>query len=193
MLFTVYIADDEKLSRERLIMLINDFLENEIKILGEGGSASQVLSDVPLLKPDIVFLDIEMPGMSGLELAKQLKKTGFDGRIVFVTAYIQYSVKAIRAGAYDYLLKPVDVDELKDMFDRYLTERKNFFDLDKVQYFGLSERESEIIKWLSKGLSSEEIAHKMYISRHTVDTHRRNIHTKTGTKNTVELLNLLKK
>ncbi|RLD58782.1 MAG: hypothetical protein DRJ05_07470 [Bacteroidetes bacterium] len=61
-----------------------------------------------------------------------------------------------------------------------------------IKNFEISEREEELIAYLSKGLSSEEVAAEMFLSRHTVDSHRRNIHAKTGTRNTVELLNLLR-
>jgi DNA-binding CsgD family transcriptional regulator len=84
-----------------------------------------------------------------------------------------------------------DVDELKQATER-LTKTEQMFNVAAIKRFDLSEREMEIITHLSKGMSSQEIANEMFLSRHTIDTHRRNIHTKTGTKNTIELLNLLR-
>ena len=134
-----------------------------------------------------------MPDISGVDLAKLLKQNGFHGKIVFVTGFNQYAIKAIRAGAYDYLLKPVDVDEMREMINRYQSENNGFFDQEVVKRFGLSKREMEIVELLAKGLSSETIGEELFLSKHTVNTHRSNILSKTGAKNTVELLNLLKK
>lgn len=189
---STYIVDDETIARERLIYLINHFLNNELKILGQSGKPLEALEQIPKLSPDLLFLDVEMPGMTGLELAQQLRSKGFKGEIIFVTAFDHYSIKAIRANAFDYLLKPVDVDELKSAIERLKSKSNERFNIGIIQSFELSEREVELITFLSKGLSTKEIASEMFLSRHTIDTHRRNIHTKTGTKNTVELLNLIK-
>jgi DNA-binding NarL/FixJ family response regulator len=134
-----------------------------------------------------------MPGMTGLELADTLRKKGYKGRIIFVSAHGHYSIKAIKAEAFDYILKPVDVDELKETIARYRSLSSGAPDPGLVRNFDLSERELELIQHLSKGLSSEQIAEKMFLSRHTIDTHRRNILSKTGSRNTIELLNLLRK
>ena len=189
----VYIADDEPHARERLVMLITRFLEDEVTVVGQGGKKDSIIRDILSVKPDIAFLDIEMPDISGIDLAKLLKQNGFHGKIVFVTGFNQYAIKAIRAGAYDYLLKPVDVDEMREMINRYQSENNGFFDQEVVKRFGLSKREMEIVELLAKGLSSETIGEELFLSKHTVNTHRSNILSKTGAKNTVELLNLLKK
>ncbi len=189
----VYIADDEPHARERLVMLITRFLEDEVTVVGQGGKKDSIIRDILSVKPDIAFLDIEMPDISGIDLAKLLKQNGFHGKIVFVTGFNQYAIKAIRAGAYDYLLKPVDVDEMREMIKRFQSENKGVFNPEVIKKFNLSKREVEIAELLEKGLSSEEIGEKLFLSKHTVNTHRSNILSKTGAKNTVELLNLLKK
>ncbi len=189
---TTYIVDDEAQARERMDYLIKQFLSDELEIIGQSGKPLEALEQIPKLSPQLLFLDVEMPQMTGLELAKQLQNKGFKGKMIFVTAYDHYSIKAIRANAFDYLLKPVDVDELKQAINRLNGVTNQEFNLEVIKNFEISEREVELITYLSKGLSSEEVASKMFLSRHTVDTHRRNIHTKTGTRNTVELLNLLR-
>ena len=192
MAVSVYVVDDEVLARERLVYLFNNNFNGDIELLGSSGDADEVLREVPELSPELLFLDIELPGITGLEIAEKLKNEGYKGKIIFVTGYGQYSIKAIKEGAFDYLLKPVDVDELMETVERYTVFKNKKFNEALVKKFNLSKRELEIIDWLSKGLSSEEIAKEMFLSRHTIDTHRRNIHTKTGTKNSVELLNLLR-
>ena len=90
------------------------------------------------------------------------------------------------------MVKPIDVDELKESIKRYKSQAKGGFNPAVIKKFELSKREMELVGFLCKGLSSEEIAGKMALSKHTIDTHRRNIHNKTGTRNVVELLNLLR-
>ncbi len=189
----VYIADDEPHARERLVMLITRFLEDEVTVVGQGGKKDSIIRDILSVKPDIAFLDIEMPDISGIDLANLLKQNGYHGKIVFVTGFNQYAIKAIRAGAYDYLLKPVDVDEMREMIKRFQSENNGGLNYEVIKKFNLSKREVEIAELLDKGFSSEEIGEKLFLSKHTVNTHRSNILSKTGAKNTVELLNLLKK
>jgi DNA-binding NarL/FixJ family response regulator len=193
MSFSVYIVDDEALARERLVLMLNTYLPDEVFVSGMAGDKETVLNEVPKLIPDIIFLDIEMPRTSGLELAEELKLLGYTGKIVFVTAYDHYAIKAIRAGAFDYLLKPVDVDELKEVIKRFGGNNNTEINIEKIKYYSLSPRETEIVKLLLKGMSSEEIAQNLFLSKNTVNTHRRNIHAKTGTKNTLGILNLFKR
>lgn len=192
MQITCFIVDDSLASRDRITSVIEGFFSEELKVLGVASSPSIALEQIPKLAPEIVFLDVEMPEMTGLELASQLQEKGFKGKIIFVTGHIQYSVKAIRANAFDYLVKPIDVDELKESIKRYKSQDKGGFNPEIIKKFELSDREMELVELLCKGLSSEEIAGKLLLSRHTIDTHRRNIHNKTGTRNVVELLNLLR-
>lgn len=187
-----FIVDDSLAGRDRISSVIKAFFGDELKVIGEAASPSMAMEQIPSLSPDILFLDVEMPGMTGIDLAKQLQENGYKGKIIFVTGHIQYSVKALRANAFDYLIKPIDVDELGQAIERYKNQNRGGFQPEILKSFNISEREEELIEWLAKGLSSEEIAEKTQLSRHTVDTHRRNIHTKTGTRNVVELLNLLR-
>jgi len=100
---TTYIVDDEKSARERLIYLINRFVDGELTVVGQNGNPEEALVQIPKLSPGLLFLDVEMPQMTGIELAKQLQSNGYKGKIIFVTAFDQYSIKAIRANAFDYI------------------------------------------------------------------------------------------
>ena len=172
--------------------MLQNFLHGEVKVLGTSTNPEEVLDVVPQTKPDILFLDIEMPEMSGIDLAKQLQSKGYWGRIIFVSGYKQYLIKALRSNAFDFILKPVDVDELKRAIERYKKEIDREFNPEIVRKYNLSKREMEVVSYLGKGLSSEEIAEKLFLSKNTVDTHRRNVLHKTKTRNVVELLNLLR-
>jgi two-component system LytT family response regulator len=151
MSLSVYIVDDEKLARERLSLILNAYVPEGVTIVGDTDDEEEALEKIPELSPDLVFLDIEMPRTSGLELAEELKLRGYTGKIVFVTAYDHYAIKAIRAGAFDYLLKPVDVDELKLVLDRLNRKNGKGINSDLVKRFHLSSREMEIVELLLKG------------------------------------------
>lgn len=186
-----FIVDDEPLAIDQLLHILNMCYKNEIEVIGFNNIPQKALDQILKLKPDIVFIDMEMPGISGLKLLELLKQGGYCGEVVFVTAFTHYSIKALRAKAFDYIEKPIDIDDLQNCITRYKDHMNHILNPNTISYFNLSPRESELIKHLSKGLTSEEIAEKMFLSRNTIDTHRKNILQKTGARNSIELLNML--
>ncbi|WP_394780907.1 LytR/AlgR family response regulator transcription factor [Undibacterium sp.] len=106
---TALIADDEPPMREQLRARLREVWP-ELMIVGEAGNGIEAVAQAGVLRPDIVFLDIRMPGQTGLEAARVLMK---QCHIVFVTAYDEYAVHAFEQGALDYLLKPVDAERLR--------------------------------------------------------------------------------
>jgi two-component system, LytTR family, response regulator len=105
--FKAIIIDDEKLAREDLKAVLKDF--GEIEIIGEAGSANDAKKMIELYNPDVIFLDIQMPGKSGFDLLTEIQT---DAKIIFVTAYDEYAIKAFEVSAQDYLLKPVNKERL---------------------------------------------------------------------------------
>lgn len=103
------VVDDEPKAREVLISLLDEYCPN-IEVLGQASSVEQAVNFVKLQSVDLVFLDIEMPGGSGFDFLNQLDHIDFE--VIFTTAYDQYAIKAIKFSAVDYLLKPVDPNEL---------------------------------------------------------------------------------
>ena len=118
------VVDDEPLARSNLTVLLR--LDPEIEIVGECGSGSEALSEIRRRKPDLVFLDVQMPECDGFDVVEQLGKD-LPSAVVFVTAYDQYALKAFEAGALDYLLKPFD----NPRFDRALVRAKERIALSK--------------------------------------------------------------
>jgi two-component system LytT family response regulator len=114
-LLSALIVDDEPDVRQGLRALLG--AHPELQVIAEAGSVAEALVCLQREKPDVVFLDMEMPGGSGLELAGAMEKTS---RTVFVTAYPDYALKAFHLGAVDYLLKPVDPDRLAITVERLL-------------------------------------------------------------------------
>lgn len=109
------IIDDELKGRIALRQKILDYCK-DIQITGEAESGEEGLRLIEKHHPDIVFLDIEMPRMNGFEMLKQVKNKKF--HIIFTTAYDQYAITAIKYSAFDYLLKPIDIEELKSAIAR---------------------------------------------------------------------------
>ncbi|HOA84361.1 MAG TPA: LytTR family DNA-binding domain-containing protein [Thermodesulfovibrio thiophilus] len=106
MMFSAIVVDDEPYAREELIYILSQF--SSCKVLAQAGSASDCISVYSKMKSDVVFLDIEMPDMSGIETAKILLKFNDPPLIIFATAYDDYAVEAFELGALDYILKPFE-------------------------------------------------------------------------------------
>jgi len=111
---TLILVDDEKMAIENLTQLITTYCPS-IKIISTANSVADAQSKINILKPEVVFLDVNMPGQNGFELLKMLTYTPL---IVFVTAHQKYALQAMKACAVDFILKPIDIDEL------ILTEKK---------------------------------------------------------------------
>ncbi len=102
------IIDDEELARKRLTKLLQKY-ESEIEIVGEAKTGNEAVTSISALHPDLIFLDVQMPGCDGFEVVRRLKTTPF---IVFATAFDRYALKAFEENSVDYLLKPIDQKRL---------------------------------------------------------------------------------
>ena len=110
------IADDEDPARSELCFLLDQV--GGIEIVGQTGNGVDAVRLVEELRPDLVLLDVQMPGLTGFEVARQLLARGVESRIVFVTAFDQYAIEAFEVNAIDYLLKPVDSTRLTQAIQR---------------------------------------------------------------------------
>lgn len=115
------IIDDELAAQRSLELLIQSYCPT-VSIVGKGQSVKEGLELIQRYNPDIVFLDIEMPQANGFELLEQLSELNFE--VVFITAYNQYAVKAFKYSAIDYILKPIDIDELVKAVEKVSELRK---------------------------------------------------------------------
>ena len=187
---TCIVLDDEKEARERLVILLSKV--EGIKIIDIEGEPEKAIESITSKIPDLVFIDVEMPRLTGFDVVREVRKNNVNPDFIFVTGYNQYAIKAIKKEAFDYLLKPVDIDELNETINRYKSniytrlKEKKTKQTDVLSKF--SEREIEIIKLIAEYKTSKQIAEKLYISKNTVDTHRRNILEKAGLHKTAELI-----
>lgn len=172
------IIDRDKYSRDRIESLLNMFNQIDVKL--NTGTIINCVEEIKQIKPDLVFLDIEMPEKTGFDIIDELRTYGEAPEFIFVTNFSQYAQKAIKAEVFDYILKPIDIDELKESIARF-TEKKSppVENSIHITEYNFTPREEQIFGLVKTGKTSKQIAEVLSISRHTVDTHRRKINEKT--------------
>src|SRR3954471_23005685 len=110
------LVDDEQLARDELGYLLGKL--GGVEVIGQAGNGLEALTTIDRLQPDVVFLDVQMPGLTGFEVARRLVDGGADAHIIFVTAFDQHAIEAFEVNAVDYLLKPVDPARLEVAVER---------------------------------------------------------------------------
>ena len=194
------IADDHELFRNGLAELLRKHDEIKIvKSVADGFELMELLNSK--FEADIVLLDITMPNMDGFEVLKELKTLSSDLKPIVISMHNDgnYIAKCAKMGAYGYLLKNTDESELilairsvykgKKYFSAEISEKMiNFMSTQSVSENILSNKETEVLKLISKGLTTKEIATKLFVSSRTIETHRANILKKLEVKNTAELI-----
>ena len=118
-ILTALIVDDERLARKELISMLSEF--TQIKVIGEADGFDQAKDQIIKNEPEVVFLDIQMPGKSGFDL---LNEVDVKAKIVFVTAFDEYAIRAFDINAIDYLLKPVSPERLTQSIERLFDKSK---------------------------------------------------------------------
>ena len=115
------IVDDEQLARDELCFLLQQI--GGVEVVGQAGNGVEALRVIEEYQPDLVMLDVQMPGLSGFEVARRVVQAGLDSHVVFVTAFDQYAIDAFDVNAVDYLLKPVEPARLSTAVDRVRKRR----------------------------------------------------------------------
>jgi two-component system LytT family response regulator/two-component system response regulator LytT len=118
---TAVVADDEQPARDELCFLLGQM--EGVEVVGEAADGMAAMDAITRLEPDIAFLDIQMPGLTGLEVARQIREGGASPAVVFVTAFDQRAVEAFEVNAVDYLLKPVEAIRLAEAVQRVRSRR----------------------------------------------------------------------
>lgn len=200
----IFIVDDHQIVMDGLEKIIHEM--DDVELIGVACNGKDAVEKIPILKPSLVLMDLDMPIMNGLEASAQLLKKMPDLKIVILTMHGERAIveKMMKAGIQGYLIKNTDKDELKMGIQQVLKGKKYFqaealqgfvggFQLSKSslemnQLADLSEREVEILIQIAKGLTSTEIGGLLHISSRTVETHRKNIHQKLNIKNVAGLV-----
>lgn len=182
------IVDDDNRSGKRLLELIG--LVKPYWKIRYFQHVHDAIKEVIENKPDLVFLDIEMPLINGFDFLDETRKHSDDYCVVFVTGFEHYAIKAIRARAFDYLLKPVDLEELKKVLGRVSNYSMASDLLGIKQQIGslISPGEIKVLELLKNGLSVKQISSKLAISELTVATHKKSIYKKLKVRSQSELI-----
>jgi DNA-binding NarL/FixJ family response regulator len=193
-MISVFLADDHQMFRQGLCTLLS--ATSDIKVLGEASDGQESLQEIERLKPDVAVLDIAMPGLTGIEVAKRLEKISPKTKTLILTMHADcfFAVEALKANALGFMLKEESFDMFIDavrtvasgsMFISPTLETpvlKEFVNLARLKSDTsgniLTEREREILQLVAEGMTNQEIAAKLCISASTVDTHRKNIMAK---------------
>ena len=194
------IADDHELFRKGLAELLRK--HDDIKIVKSVADGIEFMELInSQFEADIVLLDITMPNMDGFQVLKELKNSNSDIKPIVISMHNDgnYIAKCAKMGAYGYLLKNTDEDELilairtvgngKKYFGAEISEKMiNFMSTQSISENVLSNKETEVLGLIAKGLTTKEIAAKLFVSSRTIETHRANILKKLEVKNSAELI-----
>ena len=191
----IVLVDDHALFRNGLKGLIS--MREGYEVVAEAGDGGEFLDMLPTLKADVVFMDISMPNVGGEEATRKALSLCPDLKIVTLSMFGEesYYTRMVEAGAKGFLLKDSSIEEVFDAIDtvvaggdyfsqRLLSSMSNRLRGTELSSGELSSREIEILLAICRGLSNQEIAEELFISKRTVDAHRANILEKTGCKNT---------
>jgi len=154
------IIDDEKHAIITLEHQLKKF--NDVEILATIQDSTKAKKIIEELNPDVLFLDIEMPLLNGFELLNQFEELNF--KVIFTTAYDQYAIKALKMNALDYLLKPIDEEELRSALDKYLTQEifTTTEQINQLAQFKNSQMAETLALSTQKGLIFIKIKNIMY-------------------------------
>ena len=200
----LFLVDDHAILREGLRLLFKK--EGVLQVVGEAENGEQLLAQLPTTPCDVVLLDLHMPGLDGLATTQRLHAEFPDVRVLVLSMVDNERAigQVLAAGASGYVLKNAGPDEIVVAVravaagKRFLCSELGLVMLERVLVgtpepppklaSGLSAREQEILHLVADGLTTAQIAEKLYTSPRTVETHRQNILEKTGTKNTAALV-----
>jgi DNA-binding NarL/FixJ family response regulator len=201
---TIVLADDHQLVRQGLRALLE--VESDLRVIGEAGDGLEAVRLVERLNPNVLVLDLMMPGINGLEVTRQLKKSSLQTGIVILSMYADeaYVLGALGNGASAYVLKDSNASDLVHAVRevaagrRYLSPPLSDRAIEVYQetakatvidkYETLTTREREVLHLSAEGCTSSEIASRLGISARTAETHRTHLMSKLGLHTQVELI-----
>ncbi len=200
---TLIIVDDHLIFRHGIKSMLE--IENIATVIGEASNGIEFIELLSHVKPDLVFMDIDMPFMNGLDATQNALKIFPDLKIIALTMYSdeEYYYKMIDRGVKGFLLKTSGINEIENAIRKVMMGETHFSNEILVKIISnysrkntetaakqeiVSEREKEILQLLCKGLNTEEISQKLFISPETVKKHKSNLFGKTDSKNTASLI-----
>jgi len=190
----ILLVDDHQVMREGLRRMLE--LESNLEVVGETANANEALMLPELLSPEIILMDIKMPGVDGIELTRQLKEKQPSCNVLMLTLYDEYLSQAIEAGAVGYLVKDIKREELIRAIKAVHEGRSPIglsFSRDRLaellgpaedkQRLSLSERELTILRLIADGITTKDIADQLFLSQASVKRSVNLIFEKLGAHN----------
>lgn len=196
-MITVIISEDQRMLRGALGTLLS--FEDDIDVIGQAANGKEALELINTHSPDVCLLDIEMPLMSGLEVAEALQRKGAASKIIILTTFARpgYFERALKANVHGYLLKDGPSEELAEAIRNVMKGKREFA---SELIFGsmlkenpLTEREREILALVSKGKTVKEISSTLYLSSGTVRNYISETLNKLEVKNRIEAISKAEK
>lgn len=194
----VIIVDDHEIFRNGFRMIMKTF--SNIELVGEASDGKEFLELIDKVHADIIFMDIKMPNMNGIDATRIALERFPKLKIVALSMFGEekYLQSMIEAGVIGFLLKNIKRDELEVALKLY-NEGRNYYSEELLSFFTkkyisnkpdaeISKRELEVMQLIAKGFTNQEIADQCFISLRTVEGHKTNLIQKTGSKNVVDLL-----
>lgn len=201
----VVVADDHAIVREGIRTVLEQ--ADDIEVVAEANDGTEALEATTAHRPDVLLLDISMPGLSGLEVAARLRTAGPSTRVLILSVYddADYVLEAVRAGAHGYLRKDSPPSELRAAI-RAVHAGGEFFsapvagrlsaalrgeverNADRARLEQLTERERDVLSLIAAGRTNKEAAAALGISHRTVETHREHLMKKLGARSVAELI-----
>ncbi|MHC4574018.1 MAG: response regulator [Planctomycetota bacterium] len=198
---TVLLADDHRIVLEGL----KSFLEDEFEIVGSAEDGRELMEKMQHLRPDVIVVDITMPSLNGIDAVRQIKKAGFETKVVFLTMHhdVMYAKEAFEAGASGFVLKHSAPSELLTAIHEALKGHtyispmiaqelmrlyKGETELKDDSLGALTLRQREVLQLLAEGKSAKEIAKILHISTRTVEFHKYSMMEQLGIKTSAELI-----
>ena len=191
----ILLADDHPLTRSGIAEFVKR--ETTFELVAEAEDGAMAWELIQKLEPDVALLDIRMPGLDGVTVAQKVKSMALNTAIIMLTSYDaqQYVIASLRAGARGFVLKTVSPKELTTAINT-VAKGGLYLDPEVASVMGeqdfipepLSTREREVLLLAAKGLSSKEVARRLFISERTVQTHLASIYDKLGSRNKTEAL-----
>lgn len=180
----VFIVDDDAVDANYLSCILEGL--GDITIGGIESDPHKALQSILIIKPDVLFLDVEMPLLSGFDIIKLIRSHNVYPAIILITNHLQYGIKALRENVFDYLVKPVNKMELFTCIERLRERVKRRISIVNQ----LNEAEADVLKLVCDGLTSTQIGNELHLSPHTVNYYRSNVLKKAGVNTTAELISV---
>jgi len=193
-MITIALAEDQTMLREAMVQLLN--LNENLDVVASAGDGKEALALIKSEQPQVAILDIEMPGMTGLEILREVREGQFNVKVIIVTTFKRpgYFESAVANDVDAYVLKERSIDELVGTIEKVLNNKKEYSKSLMTSLFTeknpLTPKEQLVLREIGKGLTSKEIAKNLFLSDGTIRNYTSNIIDKLEAENRFEAWNI---